>query len=98
MIDREIEVAKALEPTVGHPEGFSPRQFGATQNSHHGQTATRMVKKGWVERRFRGGAWGGTDAGNMARGSCLYRLTPAGVRALANAKALKRAAEKVTAP
>jgi len=77
----QMEVLEGLwnEPATG----VAPMDFGGSNGSHHGATATRMCA--WpeplVERRFRGGEWGGKKV-YAARGSCVYRLTPLGVRVI----------------
>lgn len=49
---------------------------------------TRMAAKGWVDKAFRGGEWNGPKP-YMARGSCIYRITPKGRQALANHRLTK---------
>lgn len=93
MTDNEAEVLAALadlikgdtSPSMGH----APMEFGGSGNSHHSTTAKRMIGRLWVERRYRGQDWGAALVG-AARGSCLYRITPAGLRALANHRASRR--------
>lgn len=71
----------------------APMEFGGHNGSHHGVTARRMADRyGWVEWRYRG-----CDPGEKrrfaGRGSCLYRITPAGAQALANHQATLRLAK-----
>lgn len=82
--EREREVLRDLAWLAknGFAEGAAPIQFGGTNGSHHGATATRMVGKGWVERRYRGNGWG-QKHGLRSRGSCVYRITDAGRAILA---------------
>lgn len=64
------------------PNGISPMWFGGSNGSHHSSTAAGLCKTTpqLVERRFRGGEWGGKRHW-AARGSCVYRLTDAGEEA-----------------
>lgn len=64
--------------------GVAPMWFGGSNGSHHGATAAALCKTDppLVERKFRGGTWGG-KAVFAARGSCVYRLTEAGKRVAA---------------
>lgn len=76
--------------------GWRPQDFGAASNTHHSNTAKRAVDKGWVERKFLGGSWAGEDvrpSPRGARGSCRYRITEKGRKALANHNALRHAAK-----
>lgn len=53
--------------------------FGGYNGSHHSATATRLARKGLVDRRKLPGPGG--------RGSCSYKITKAGLAALkANAR------------
>lgn len=56
------------------------REFGGTTNSHHTVTASRMVAPGWVRR---------TRISKARRGPWAYEITPKGVQALANHRALQ---------
>ncbi len=57
---------------------FRPLDLGGGDGTHHSQTLRRLVKKGWAELAPRS---------NGHRGSNLYRITLAGVKALANRQA-----------
>jgi hypothetical protein len=57
-----------------------PMDFGARDASHHSGTATRLCKRGLVERSD---AFTGSISGR--RKVWLYRITPAGLDALQNA-------------
>lgn len=61
--------------------GFAPLEFGGRGNSHHGKTALKLVKHGLVDAKKRGKEWGDTTTRD-ARGSNVYRPTPAGVEAV----------------
>lgn len=90
MTEREAELLGLLlteEP--GSHLGVPPRALGGTDASHHSITLRRMVAKGWVERRYRGGEWGAPVLVGTASGSCLYRITPKGAQAWANNKAMQ---------
>lgn len=56
--------------------GVAPLDFGGSNGSHHGATATKLVSRGLVEHKKRGWEWG--QAPTAIRGSKLYRPTPAG--------------------
>lgn len=63
--------------------GTAPLDFGGFNGSHHGKTATKLVKHGFAEQRYRGLDWGQKGRTNsMERGSKLYRATPAGREAI----------------
>jgi hypothetical protein len=64
-------------------EGVAPLDFGGSNGSHHGATATKLVRLGLVEHKKRGWEWG--QAPTAIRGSKLYRPTTAG-RTAADAK------------
>lgn len=92
MTENEAELLtelRALKET--RPDGCAPMDVGGSDSSHHSVTLRRMVPKGWVEKRYRGGAWG-APRGRYGRCSCLYRITPKGEQALANHLALTRMA------
>ena len=57
-----------------------PMDIGGTDGSHHSQTLRRLAARGWVESSARHGLAG-------LRRHRLYRITLAGVRALANHQA-----------
>ena len=80
----ELDFLRRYDPERAE-RGVAPMQFGGSNGSHHGGTATRMVAKGWVDRRYRGYDWG-EPMRFRARGSCAYRITPAGVIALQRAR------------
>lgn len=56
--------------------GCAPIDFGGSNGSHHGATATKLAKRGLVEQRKRGLEWG--EAPKRFRGSKVYRPTAAG--------------------
>lgn len=95
MTEYEAEVLGSLMGTEGSETGLRPLDFGGSSRSHHAQTAIRMVPKGWVERTF-GSGWGKPKV-NCERGSCRYRITPAGLAAIHNHNALKAAAKSKAA-
>jgi hypothetical protein len=77
-----------------YENGTAPLDFGGSNGSHHGKTASKLVDHGYVEHRRRGMAeWCQENrsfgrGGN--RGSKLYRATDAGRDAiLAHRKAAK---------
>jgi hypothetical protein len=78
-----LDFIRRYEPER-HEAGVAPLQFGGSNGSHHGGTATRLAAKGLVDRRYRGYEWGERRRYG-ARGSCVYRITPAGVSALRTA-------------
>lgn len=61
--------------------GFAPLQFGGSNGSHHGVTATKLAKRGLAEMCKRGFAWG--NAPKSFRGSKIYRPTEKGREAFA---------------
>lgn len=61
--------------------GFAPIEFGGGSNSHHGKTATKLVKHGFVEHKMRGKDWGDVTTRD-ARGSKVYRASVAGRQAI----------------
>ncbi len=75
----QMEVLEGLWNESAH--GVAPLDFGGSNGSHHGATATRMCA--WapplVERTKRGVEWGEKPR-LRERGSYVYRLTPYGVR------------------
>lgn len=79
LTDNDWEVLRGLwnEPA----SGVAPLMFGGSNGSHHSNTARKLCDQPepLVERRFRGGEWGGKKR-YASRGSCVYRLTPLGVR------------------
>ena len=81
--------------------GTAPLDFGGSNGSHHGKTATKLAEHGLVEHRFRGLDWGQKGRPGGARGSKLYRATPAGREAISawtklkEGKMLKPAGSKV---
>lgn len=94
LTDREWDVLEELvymryESSSKHiyEYGTAPLNFGGSNGSHHGRTATNLVRLGLVEHRKRGRLWG--EAPTRYRGSKLYRATPAGREAV-----LKRRQEK----
>lgn len=68
------------DPARGLERGFAPLNFGGSNGSHHGATATKLAKRGLVEQRKRGYEWGGVPKGKGGwyRGSKVYRPTQAG--------------------
>lgn len=82
MTDRERELLADLKGR----DWSAPLDLGASNSSHHSTTLKRMIPKGWVLRKYRG-----YDPGEKrkfaGRGSCLYKITPQGAQALANATA-----------
>lgn len=70
--------------------GTAPLDFGGSNGSHHGKTATKLCKHGFVEQRFRGLDWGQKGRPGGARGSKLYRATPAGWEAISAFRTLKK--------
>ncbi len=83
MTPNQREVLRGLRPSEGKPAAWlAPIDFGGGNGSHHGITARRMADAyGWTEWRYRGCEPGQKTTG--ARGSCLYRITPKGLEALA---------------
>lgn len=59
-----------------YEHGTAPLDFGGSNGSHHGATATKLAKLGLVEHRKRGYEWG--QAPTRYRGSKLYRISEAG--------------------
>jgi hypothetical protein len=93
----EIEVLRELKALrQSMPDGARPQDFGGSSNSHHAQTAIRMIPKGWTERSY-GTGWGQPRSPHAARGSCRYRITEAGEKAYDNTLALQRAAKRLKA-
>jgi hypothetical protein len=73
-----------------HEGGSAPLDFGGSNGSHHGKTALKLTKHGYVEAKKRGAANWGDLKTRGARGSNVYRATPAGREAiLAHRKAAK---------
>jgi hypothetical protein len=70
--------------------GFAPIEFGGRNGSHHARTALKLVRHGLVEARKRGKEWGDTTTRD-ARGSNVYRPTPAGVEAVLKWRQEKKA-------
>ncbi len=58
----------------------TPLCFGGMNGSHHSATATTLAKRGLVE-RFKNGRINHFDS--HVKGSCYYRITDAGLEALA---------------
>ena len=74
MTPRQHEILTKLETVRHNSDGWrSSRLIGGTDKSHHAQTLTRLVQRGWVERRIRGGG--------AARVSYEYRIKKDGQRA-----------------
>lgn len=63
----------------GRDGGVAPIDFGGSNGSHHGATATKLVRLGLAEHKKRGLDWG--QAPTRWRGSKLYRPTEAGRKA-----------------
>jgi hypothetical protein len=57
--------------------GFAPIDFGGSNGSHHGATATKLAARGLVDQKKRGYSWGSSPA-RWYRGSKVYRPTLAG--------------------
>lgn len=57
-------------------DGVAPLDFGGSNGSHHGATATKLARLGMAEHRKRGWDWG--QAPTAFRGSKVYRPTTAG--------------------
>lgn len=70
-------------------DGIAPLDFGGSNGSHHGKTATKLVKHGFVEHRKRGAPWGDNRSTGY-RGSKVYRPTEAGRAAISAWKTLKK--------
>lgn len=79
MTENQAEVLEGLNQ-MGW---LRPMDFGGSNGSHHGVTARRMEKQGWVEWRYCGHE-PGEKLRHMKRGSCLYRITAKGAQALVN--------------
>lgn len=77
MTENEAAILGAL---LAAKQPLRVRQFGGTTNSHHTVTAARMLEPGWVRRH---------RMGEKARGPWIYEITPKGVQALANHRALQ---------
>lgn len=83
LTDRDLEMLgemvysffESTGPSRG--QGMSPMEFGGSNGSHHGKTATKLVKHGFVEHCMRGHDWGDVTTRD-ARGSKVYRPTEAG--------------------
>lgn len=97
LTDRDWEVLETLvymrfESTSKryYENGTAPLDFGGSNGSHHGKTATKLVKHGFVEQKQRGHDWGDVFTGN-SRGSKLYRATEAGRDAILAHRAEKKA-------
>jgi hypothetical protein len=58
-------------------DGAAPLDFGGSNGSHHGKTATKLADHGLAEHRKRGYAWGVSPSRGY-RGSKVYRPTAAG--------------------
>jgi hypothetical protein len=85
LTDRDWEVLETLvymryeSRAKQHYEGGSaPLDFGGSNGSHHGKTALKLAKRGLVEAKKRGAANWGDLKTRDARGSNIYRATPAG--------------------
>lgn len=70
--------------------GFAPLDFGGSNGSHHGATATKLAGRGLVEQKKRGWNWGETKGRWHERGSKAYRPTQAGRDAYAKWREGKR--------
>lgn len=77
LTEKQAEVVIGLRGA--DDDGLSPLWFGGSNGSHHSNTARRLCDRGLVERRYRGGEWGGRRRW-ADRGSCKYRLTELGKR------------------
>lgn len=65
-------------------DGAAPLDFGGSNGSHHGATATKLVRHGLAEHKKRGYDWGQAPGpGCGYRGSKVYRPTSAGREAFA---------------
>jgi hypothetical protein len=80
---------KRMERNYALSIGFAPLEFGGSNGSHHGKTALKLVAHGLVEARKRGKEWGDLTTRD-ARGSNVYRPTPAGVEAVLKWRQEKR--------
>lgn len=76
--------------------GFAPLEFGGSNGSHHTKTVLKLVKHGFTDARKRGKDWGDTTTRD-ARGSNVYRATPAGRDAIAAWRTLKDGRKLVSA-
>jgi hypothetical protein len=64
--------------------GSAPIDFGGSNGSHHGATATKLVGRGLAEHKKRGLPWGEIKGRwQWERGSKVYRATEAGRAAYA---------------
>lgn len=83
MTEREAEILDRLvKLATDDAEAFNPLSaVGGATGTHHTMTISRMVAKGWVERRRR--------FENRPRAGWGYRLTPKGLQALHNHRILK---------
>jgi hypothetical protein len=95
LTERDIEVLETLVymryesgSKRFYEHGTAPLDFGGSNGSHHGKTATKLVAHGFVEQKQRGHDWGDVLTNN-ARGSKLYRATDAGRTAILAHRALK---------
>jgi hypothetical protein len=70
--------------------GSAPLEFGGSNGSHHGRTALKLTERGYVEARKRGKEWGDLTTRD-ARGSNVYRATPAGRDAILKHRREKKA-------
>lgn len=86
----ESLIRRPMEKSYAMSVGFAPIEFGGSNGSHHGKTATKLVAHGFVEHKMRGAAEWGIVTTRDARGSKIYRATPAGVAALEAWRQLKR--------
>lgn len=84
LTENQYEVLSGLEAelrakySLRNDRFATPLMLGGYNGSHHSTTLSRLAKKGWVERKRRGG-WG--------RGSYVYKITDAGLEALKAHKA-----------
>jgi hypothetical protein len=72
--------------------GVAPIDFGGSNGSHHGKTATKLAAHGFVDQRMRGHPWGDLRT-TGARGSKVYRASEAGRDAIYAWRKLKRTQE-----
>lgn len=68
--------------------GTAPLDFGGSNGSHHGKTALKLTKLGFVEAKKRGKDWGDLTTRD-ARGSNVYRATDAGRKAVLDRRSAK---------
>ncbi len=83
MTENQREVLRSLYLLRDRDQGVTPMNFGGSDGSHHSATASRLADKGLVDKCYAGQGWGEPRSNYFrARGSCFYRISETGIRAL----------------